>query len=208
MKKYSYYLNDLFHNLVGVIILNKFVYKCLLKQRKSLTIGIKFVISMCFAVVVMLVAGSTEVLRQRLCPPRGGVSDDHIDLSFIAVNLLEENATISNLHIYAEVPQCIGLGIAQTFGLLASLEFAYFIAPRSAQSLFMSLHFIARILSEDIVDEYMNSLSDTNYGLNFSVSVKAALYFFYLLYFVDIPSVRLKNHGLRKYISSLLLVFY
>ena len=42
---------------------------------------------MCFAVLVMLVAGFTEVLRHEMCP-RGEVSDNHIDLAFIAVNLL------------------------------------------------------------------------------------------------------------------------
>lgn len=72
----------------------------------------------------------------------------------------------SNLSIYAQLPQHITIGIAQMFGLLAGLEFAYFVAPRSAQSLFMSFHFISRIITG-----YIPMIYRTFYEIDFNVSI-------------------------------------
>jgi hypothetical protein len=67
---------------------------------------------------------------------------------------------------------CIGMGIAHVFIMLASLEFAYFGAPRSAQSLFMTLHFFAISAASYISAGYNNVLNKHGFALNFSVSVQ------------------------------------
>ncbi len=82
----------------------------------------------------------------------------------------------SNLSLYFQIPQYISLAFSQVFGLLASLEFAYFIAPSSAKSLFMSLYYFSRILAQYIVDGYMTYLSTTSSKLDFSVSMKIEYY--------------------------------
>ncbi len=61
----------------------------------------------------------------------------------------------SHLSIYVELPQNIGLGFSQLFALIASCEYAYFAAPRSAQSLFMSLHFCSIGIASFIGAAYM-----------------------------------------------------
>ena len=90
----------------------------------------------------------------------------------------------STLSIYGQLPQHMSLGIAQIFGLLASLEFAYFIAPRSAQSLFMSFHSISRILADYIVEGYM-----ANFKLDFSVCMKIKSYLYVVSYILRILTV-------------------
>jgi len=64
------------------------------------------------------------------------------------------------------------MGIAQLFGLLASFEFAYFVAPRSAQSLFMSLHYIATRIASYIYVAYVSVLGKHEIYLDFKVNIK------------------------------------
>jgi dipeptide/tripeptide permease len=90
----------------------------------------------------------------------------------VEYNTLDQ--TVSHLNIYTQIVQYISLGFAQLFGLLASVEFAYFIAPRSAKSLFMSLYYFSRIIAEYIADAYMTYPSTTSSKLDFSVSIKIA----------------------------------
>lgn len=113
----------------------------------------------------------------------------------------------SNLSIYAQTPQYIILGLSQAFGLLASIQFAYFIAPRSAKSLFMSLHYISRITAEYIADEFMTYLLTTSSEVNFSVSIKTEQSVFIGLRSMDISSVRTMNDGTPMLISISLLAF-
>ncbi len=79
--------------------------------------------------------------------------------------------TVSNLNIYAQRAQHTGTGFVQLFGLLASFEFAYFIAPRSARSLFMSLSFVARGIASSIVLAFMVHLAKPSSRIDFSVSI-------------------------------------
>jgi dipeptide/tripeptide permease len=65
----------------------------------------------------------------------------------------------SNLSVYAQLPQYIGFSVADIFGTLATFEFAYLIAPRSAQSFFMSLYFISRSIVSYILIGYENTVS-------------------------------------------------
>lgn len=77
------------------------------------------------------------------------------------------------------------MGMAQLFGLLASFEFAYFFAPRSAQSLFMSLHFISRGIASYFGVACIIVLKKYSYDMLFNVSICFILdiifqkYFFY-----------------------------
>jgi hypothetical protein len=65
------------------------------------------------------------------------------------------------------------MGISELFVIVASSEFAYFAAPRSAQSLFMSLRFSAAGIASLIGTVYSNVLlKPANEDLNSNVSVK------------------------------------
>lgn len=77
----------------------------------------------------------------------------------------------SNLTVYAQLPEYIGIGCVQLFGLLAIFEFAYLIAPRSAQSLFMSLYFISKRIAPYIIDVYTIILQNYSFDMNFHVSI-------------------------------------
>lgn len=79
----------------------------------------------------------------------------------------------STLPVYTQILQCIGMGVAQLFGLLASFEFVYLIAPRSAQALFMNLHFISRGVASYIAVAYMNVITNFSMDLNFNVSTRS-----------------------------------
>ncbi len=65
------------------------------------------------------------------------------------------------------------MGVNRLFGLLATFEFACFVAPRSAQSLFMSIHFISKSIASFIVYAYMYVLLEHSIDLwDFSVSIE------------------------------------
>lgn len=96
-----------------------------------------------------------------------------IDLVFhSSIGHVPLDRTVSNLNIYAQVPQHMSAGLVQIFGTLASFEFAYFIAPRSARSLFISLAIIGRVLGGSIAFVYLSLLLNRATGTDFSVSIK------------------------------------
>lgn len=89
----------------------------------------------------------------------------------ISCNILGPNHY--NLTIFAQIPQNIGIGFSQLFAMVASYEFAYFAAPRSAQSLFMSLRFSAAGIASFIGTAYSNVfLTSAEKDPNSNVSVK------------------------------------
>jgi hypothetical protein len=63
------------------------------------------------------------------------------------------------------------MGLAEIFATVASLEFAYLAAPRSAQTLFMSLQFCSLGISSFIGNGYFSIYSTTS-NFDFSVSRK------------------------------------
>ena len=75
---------------------------------------------MCCAIISMIIAG---ISRQNSC----------------------SNSTqyASELSIFAQIPQYGFIGFSEAFTVVATFEYAYYTAPRSAQSLFMSLRFTA-----------------------------------------------------------------
>jgi hypothetical protein len=64
------------------------------------------------------------------------------------------------------------MGLSELFAMVASYEFAYFAAPRSAQSLFMSLRFVSLGISSFIGSGFIAAFPTTSFNLDFSVSVK------------------------------------
>ncbi len=93
----------------------------------------------------------------------------------ISSNILASNS--SSLSIYAQLPQNIGMGLSELFAMVASYEFAYLAAPRSGQSLFMSLRFCSLGISSFISTVYMYVFPTTSFVLNFSVSIKSRTIF-------------------------------
>lgn len=170
----------LLYNLVGVVILNVFIYKFLQARNRSLTIATKFVIGMCFALLTMCITAGIEYLRQYECP-------ENITSEFVSVYWLISDTnldqTYSELPIYAQIPQNISMGFAQLFGMLACFEFAYFAAPRSAQSLFMTLYFCSIGVASYINAFFVFLFKKFQLHMDFSVSslnldrISSMLYF-------------------------------
>lgn len=163
---------------MGVIILNVFVYKSLQARNRSLTIATKFVIGMCFALFTMCITAGIEYLRQYDCP-------ENTTSEFTSLKRLIFNTNLdSELPIYAQIPQNISIGFAQLFGMLACFEFAYFVAPRSAQSLFMTLYFCSIGVASYISASFVFLFEKFQLHMDFSVSslnfdcISSILYFF------------------------------
>jgi len=70
------------------------------------------------------------------------------------------------------LPQNIFIGFSQLFAMVASYEYAYFSASRSAQSLFMSLNFCSAGVSSYIGTIYINAFPNPDVDINFKVSIK------------------------------------
>lgn len=87
----------------------------------------------------------------------------------------------SNLTIFFQLPQDIATGFAQSFSVLATFEFAYFVAPRSAQSLFLSLYFCSVGAAGYINRWYTELLQANGINMKFRVSIKINSYFFIIL---------------------------
>jgi hypothetical protein len=59
--------------LVGILVLNIFVYKYMDARNKPLTIETKAAIGMCFAFICMCIAGTVETCRQHGCGVHHGI---------------------------------------------------------------------------------------------------------------------------------------
>jgi len=68
------------------------------------------------------------------------------------------------------------MGFSEIFFMVASFEYAYFSAPRSAQTLFMSLRFCSIGVAALIGVAYMAILAKPNLVLDFGVSIKTKQY--------------------------------
>lgn len=64
------------------------------------------------------------------------------------------------------------MGLAEIFATVASLEFAYLAAPRSANSLLMSLQFSSVGISSFLGKAYLSFYSTTANSFDFSVSMR------------------------------------
>jgi len=72
------------------------------------------------------------------------------------------------------------MGISEVFATVASFEFAYLAAPRSAQSLIMSLRFCSLGLSSFIGEGYIRIFTRTNKTFEFDVSISSQRNFEYI----------------------------
>lgn len=64
------------------------------------------------------------------------------------------------------------MGFSEIFIMVASFEYAYFAAPLSAQTLFMSLRFCSIGVSSFLGTAYIHAFSTDESTLDFSVSRK------------------------------------
>jgi len=102
----------------------------------------------------------------------------------INFNLSGRNDSSSS--IYIQLPQNIFMGLSEIFATVASLEFAYLAAPRSAQSLLMSLQFCSLGISSFISEAYLSIYSSTSTSFDFSVSIiKFRVIMFYYIFLVS-----------------------
>ncbi|CAM2697840.1 unnamed protein product [Rotaria socialis] len=147
--------------IIGILFLNAFVYKYLAAYDQSTVILIKFVIGMILASVTMFIAGIIENVRQQQCHPGMNSSD---------------------LSILTQLPQYMFMGLSEVFGMVASFEFAYLAAPRSAQSFIMSLRFCSLGLSSFISDAYVKLMTVTLKKFDFDCpNSKQILYFYFYI---------------------------
>ncbi|CAM4955090.1 unnamed protein product [Rotaria socialis] len=140
-------LGDSVTIIISITILNTVVYKFFDTHNRQLTIKIKLIIGMVLASLAMCITGIVEMDRQKYCTEE---KDD------------------SNLSIYFQLPQTICMGLSEVFATVASLEFAYVVAPRSAQSLLMSLQFCSLGLASFIGKGYLSIYSTTSSSVDFS----------------------------------------
>lgn len=78
----------------------------------------------------------------------------------------------SELSIYFQLPQTITMGLSEVFTTVATLEFAYISAPRSAQSLLMSLQFCSVGIASFIANGYFSIYPTPSNDVYFGVSIK------------------------------------
>jgi dipeptide/tripeptide permease len=148
--RYQYLL--LFY-LVAIIFLNTFVYKRLEASGRSISIRTRIVIGMISAVVAMCMAGTVEIFRQYICTTQNFTQTIGIYFHTLVLNVIyfytigDKTYLAANMSVFFQFPQYVGIGLAEVFTSVASLEFAYLAAPRSAQSLIMSLRVCSAGLS-------------------------------------------------------------
>lgn len=137
---------------------NIFLYKYLDARNRSLTTVRKFIIGMSLASMTMFISGGVEVIRQYYCPGS----------KMNAVILADAN---SKLSVYIQLSQSMFMGLSELFATVACFEFAYFAAPRSAQSLFMSLYYCTVGLASFIGTGYTALFAAGESSVDFTVSV-------------------------------------
>ena len=72
-----------------------------------------------------------------------------------------------------QLPQYICMGLSEVFGTITTLEFAYLAAPRSGQSLFMSLQFCSVGISSFLSSGYLAIYPTASGHFDFSVRTRA-----------------------------------
>jgi dipeptide/tripeptide permease len=141
-------------NLVTIFFLNAFVYKRLRASGRSFPINSRIIIGLVSATLAMFMAGTVEIVRQGICKTNNFTQT--IGIYFIVLFTFKDNLyyiigdkayLAANMSVFFQFPQYMGIGLSEVFTSVASLEFAYLAAPRSAQSLIMSLRFCSAGLS-------------------------------------------------------------
>lgn len=153
---------------VGILTLNLWIYKYYPGRHKSVRIMKKFIVGMCCAAASMLAAGTVEIFRQKKCIP--GEHDMTKKKNNLIISSKFIGATYSTVSIYVQLIPNILIGFSQLFGTIAGYEYAYFAAPRSSQSLFMSLYFFSSGLAFVIGLLYFNFFPTADVYIDFQVS--------------------------------------
>ena len=162
-----------FNLIVGIVFCNIFVYKVFGIQHESFTIATKFVIGMCLACLTMCIAGTVEKFRQDKCNSFHNIEQySHLNRTILLFLGQQQN----NLSIFYQLPQNILMGLSEVFAMLASFEYAYFAAPRSGQTLFMSLRFCSLGISSYLANVYFAIFSHLPSKLDFTVSMASAYF--------------------------------
>lgn len=139
--------------IVTIFFLNAFVYKRLRASGRSFSIKSRIIIGMISAAAAMCIAGTVEIFRQEICETQNFTQTigKEKNVKFIPIDcsslLGDKQYLAANMSVFYQFPQYIGIGLSEVFTSVASLEFAYLAAPRSAQSLIMSLRFCSAGLS-------------------------------------------------------------
>jgi dipeptide/tripeptide permease len=153
-----------FHS-ASIMFLNAFVYKRLQASGRSFSIKSRILIGMISATFAMCLAGTVEIFRQDICQTENftqtiGTQSLEIHLhSHLQCRLGDKQYLAANMSILYQFPQYVGIGLSEVFTSVASLEFAYLAAPRSAQSLIMSLRFCSAGLSSFVGSGLVSVLS-------------------------------------------------
>ncbi len=141
-------------NLVTIFFLNAFVYKRLRASGRSFPINFRIIIGMIAATLAMCMAGTVEIFRQSISETQNFTQIIGRNLILYArfkykffVIIGDKKYLAANMSVFFQFPQYVGIGLSEVFTSVASLEFAYLAAPRSAQSLIMSLRFCSAGLS-------------------------------------------------------------
>ncbi|CAF1520930.1 unnamed protein product [Didymodactylos carnosus] len=147
-----------------IIFLNSFVY-----PRVSIKIETRFIIGMVCATLAMCSSGLVEIFRVQSC----------VDKEPVTQVIGNQTYDASNLTIFLQFPQYIAIGVSEVFTSIASLEFAYLTAPRSAKSLIMSLRFCSHGISSFLSSGYLN-LFISNPKESKQCELNGSLYFYIL----------------------------
>ena len=100
------------------------------------------------------------------------------------------NNPVSNLSVYYQLPQDILTGFCQAFVSIAICEFSFFIAPRSARSLFMTLYLFAIVVAFYIQQAYMGPLKQGSINLSFRCLPKGT-YLGYVYFFLTLSGIQI-----------------
>ncbi|CAF1271791.1 unnamed protein product [Adineta ricciae] len=155
--------------IIGLAIIYLVFYRNRDLVHTETTIHRKFLVGMFLACIAMLIAGTLEKYRRETCDPK---------------------TDKSSMSIYYLLGQNICMGLSEVFAMLASFEYAYFAAPRSAQSLFMSLRFVSIGIASFIGSGLINLYPNTSFTLDFSCRAEDTMDWAFYCYFFIIASVQ------------------
>lgn len=177
---------------MGILLQTLFVCKWLQDTDRAKLLVRQFIIGMIIACIAMIIAGGIEALRQSMCDDHSSNSnfnDKRIELLIILFLAKDQ----SNLPIYYQLFEHIGIGLAELFVTVACYKFAYFAAPYTAQTLFMSIRFCSLGAASFLGVGYMAMFSSPSYQFDFSVSIRIE-HLIYCYVFVRGFSVKQNHH--------------
>ena len=144
---------------------------------------------MIFACLSMIVAGGIEIYREWNCH----TGNNHVHRLIKRMFSISEGQA-SSASIYYTIVQNILLGFSQIFALISSLQYAYFASPRSAQALFMSLHFCSIGISSFIGAGYVaifSLIASKSYSSLFQCLSSLKTYWPFYSYFFILAGLQL-----------------